>query len=633
MIYKIGKNGLEDISVTEDDKKNDLPVGTVLQLHGYSNPRYVIIKNLGVNEKFKSHGARYMSVKLDDNTFSQHDAFSMDHIDTKKDNRIHMYYTDEVMPLDDVLEIWEKAKHKDQQKKEAQEKAAIIANEKEARGRQLFAKHIPENAQALIVAEYEVDKCDLQTDYFSTSTTQTVIIGWSKHKRDLFSEMRKHADRIPETAHLKEVPAVDSNNEPKTESNKSWWHPADEHREKYSMGHGYYLKAVGRYSTGWMIHKIGKYGKDDWSSGLYISMAERCVFEKKKGTDAVLIEQAIVEIAKRADISIDRKDLAITLRVAMNQSQCEDLVAMMGFLVGQKMSPAKILTELYHDLNGFKQMYLNPGSENGFSRNAGSTPAQGFMKNQNNTLFGQLDEIAIERLKTFEPQKGYWVAYSGGKDSDVVLDLIRRSGVKYDAHHSLTTADPPELVRHVKEQPDVEIHRPKRSMWELVKKSCRPPMRQSRFCCQTQKESGGSGRLVVTGIRRAEGANRSNRKMVEFCYRDRTKRYLNVIVDWTTTDVWQYIKSRNISYCSLYDEGFKRLGCVLCPMKRDVWRDLKRWPKMCRAWERAIKASFRPDKTPFGGPDEYWQWWLTRDSSAKDKNELLFKTFIEDETD
>ena len=86
--------------------------------------------------------------------------------------------------------------------------------------------------------------------------------------------------------------------------------------------------------------------------------------------------------------------------------------------------------------------------------------------------------------------------------------------------------------------------------------------------------------------------------MVEHCFRDRTKRYLNVIIDWTTTDVWRYIKARNIKYCSLYDEGFKRLGCVLCPMNRDVETHLQRWPKICRAWERAIKASYRPNKTP-----------------------------------
>jgi len=244
------------------------------------------------------------------------------------------------------------------------------------------------------------------------------------------------------------------------------------------------------------------------------------------------------------------------------------------------------------------------------------------------TLSGKtLEEIAIERLTAFESPEGYWVAYSGGKDSDVILDLVRRSGCKYDAHHSLTTADPPEVVRHIKEQTDVEIHRPKRTMWELIKYNKMPPRRNARYCCTTQKESGGSGRIVVTGIRRAESVQRSNRKMVEACYRDMTKRYLNIIIDWTTTDVWQYIRSRNIKYCSLYDEGFKRIGCILCPMNREVERQMQRWPKLCRAWERAVKATFNPDKTGFANAEEYWQWWLNRDGKMKpsDVDGWLFK--------
>lgn len=217
------------------------------------------------------------------------------------------------------------------------------------------------------------------------------------------------------------------------------------------------------------------------------------------------------------------------------------------------------------------------------------------------------------------------MAYSGGKDSDVILDLVRRSGVKYDAHHSLTTADPPEVVYHVREQADVEIHRTKRTMWELIKYNGMPPRRNCRYCCRTQKEPGGTGRRIVTGIRRAEGANRSNRKMVEACYRDATKRYLNLIIDWSTTDVWQYIRSSGIKYCSLYDEGFKRLGCVLCPMSRDVQIHLKRWPKICRAWERAIKATFDSAKQGFATAEEYWQWWLDRDRKMKpNKDEWLF---------
>jgi len=244
------------------------------------------------------------------------------------------------------------------------------------------------------------------------------------------------------------------------------------------------------------------------------------------------------------------------------------------------------------------------------------------------TLSGKtLEEIAIERLLAFEPPEGYWVAYSGGKDSDVILDLVRRSGCKYDAHHSLTTADPPEVVRHIREQADVEIHRPKRTMWELIKYNGMPPRRNARYCCTTQKESGGSGRIVVTGIRRAESVNRSKRKMVEACYRDMTKRYLNVIIDWTTTDVWEYIRSRNIKYCTLYNEGFKRIGCVLCPMNREVKLQMQRWPKLCRAWERAVKATYKPDKTGFANPEEYWQWWLNRDGKMKpsDVDGWLFK--------
>ena len=279
MIYKIGQKGLERKDVPENHKKNELPIGTILQLNGYANPRYVIVKNLGIHEKFVSHGARYLTVKLEDFSFAQHDAFSMDHIADKKDNRIHMYFTDEVLSPDEILATWEKAKQKEKAQKEAQEKAALIAKEKEARGRELFAKFIPEMAQALIVAELEIDKCDLQTDYFATSTSKTVILGWSKHKRDIFSEMRKFADLIPETAHLKWAPELNSNGEPKTKTNNPWWHPADEHREKYSMGHGYYLKAEQRYSSGWLIRKIRKYN-DGFSEYLYRSLADRCVIDK-----------------------------------------------------------------------------------------------------------------------------------------------------------------------------------------------------------------------------------------------------------------------------------------------------------------------------------------------------------------
>ena len=114
-------------------------------------------------------------------------------------------------------------------------------------------------------------------------------------------------------------------------------------------------------------------------------------------------------------------------------------------------------------------------------------------------LFGVTDKVknAIELLRTFEPPEGYYLAFSGGKDSVAIKALADMAGVKYDAHYNLTTVDPPELVNFIrKSYPDVITDMPKETMWQLIVDERVPPTRLMRYCCRALKERGG-GRAVL----------------------------------------------------------------------------------------------------------------------------------------
>lgn len=247
--------------------------------------------------------------------------------------------------------------------------------------------------------------------------------------------------------------------------------------------------------------------------------------------------------------------------------------------------------------------------------------------------------IAIQRLQSFEPSEGYYVAFSGGKDSQCVYHLCVMAGVKFDAHYSITSVDPPELVKFIKQNyPDVKFERQHYddgksvTMWSLIRNNTMPPTRQVRYCCERLKEPGGKGRIVVTGVRWKESANRANthgvvdflgkqkttlrkaqemntdfkinkhgnvimnddndenRRMVETCYRTQ-KTMVNPIVDWDDQEVWEFLNSNNIPHCCLYDEGFKRLGCIGCPLAGtdSMKRDFERWPKYKKLYIRAFQ--------------------------------------------
>ena len=246
---------------------------------------------------------------------------------------------------------------------------------------------------------------------------------------------------------------------------------------------------------------------------------------------------------------------------------------------------------------------------------------------------------AIMRLQAYCPKEGYYLCFSGGKDSCVIKELADMAGVKYDAHYSVSSVDPPELVRFIKEKhPDVIFDYPRDrdgnvvTMWNLIPKKSMPPTRIVRYCCQALKEQGGNGRLKVTGVRWAESTrrkqshgevtiadkkmhkiaeqelsdedffstrqggvvlrldNRENARIVEMCYKTHTT-MINPIIDWTTDEVWEFLKEYKIPYCELYDQGFKRLGCIGCPMGSTEQRikEFERWPKYKALYFKAFE--------------------------------------------
>lgn len=224
------------------------------------------------------------------------------------------------------------------------------------------------------------------------------------------------------------------------------------------------------------------------------------------------------------------------------------------------------------------------------------------------------EEVAISRIREYEPPEGYYLAFSGGKDSVVIYDLAVRAGVKFDAHFSRTTVDPPEVLDFIKENyPDVIWEKPKMSMFQLIRKKG-VPTRFRRWCCSELKEIGGKNRVIITGIRWQESFRRKKRQVWEKGIRTRSKWFLHPIIDWTDLDVWGYIRSRKIPYCPLYDKGANRVGCIMCPMQssRGMKEDAKRYPKFYKAYLRAIQGALDNGKKIEGceTAEDVMYWWM-----------------------
>lgn len=276
-----------------------------------------------------------------------------------------------------------------------------------------------------------------------------------------------------------------------------------------------------------------------------------------------------------------------------------------------------------------------------------------------------LEQTAIERLRAASDmslrlfEKPLVITYSGGKDSDVLLHLSEASGIPFEVLHGLTTADAPETVRHVYDtfrrlegkgiQCTVDKHvQPNGSrvtMWNLIPRKLMPPTRLISYCCAELKEGGGKGRFIATGVRWAESAARKkNRGTLEVIHSDRKKslilandndedrrlfetcqlkgkRVVNPIIDWQEADVLDYAAAEKITMNPLYCEGFRRVGCVGCPMaSKQRAMELARYPRIKAAYIRAFDRMLdeRRRRGKMDGPIfrmgdtgvDVFHWWM-----------------------
>ena len=262
---------------------------------------------------------------------------------------------------------------------------------------------------------------------------------------------------------------------------------------------------------------------------------------------------------------------------------------------------------------------------------------------------------------TYDDVDGFFLAFSGGKDSQALYHITELAGVKFKAHFSPTTVDPPQLIRFIrKSYPDCEFGKVTKNIYDMaVEKQILPTMRV-RWCCAEYKEMAGAGKVTLIGIRHAESARRAKRNEVEISNRKFSgnfeqftewqeerirKKYKNLnqdqfsydktqevrcingkdsilvspIIDWTEADVSEFLnKVCEIPHCELYDKGYRRIGCILCPMAsyKQKKKECRDFPYVKEKWIDAIK------KIRMGGGiyTREYIWWGIRKDGSTDRN-------------
>lgn len=278
------------------------------------------------------------------------------------------------------------------------------------------------------------------------------------------------------------------------------------------------------------------------------------------------------------------------------------------------------------------------------------------------TRLAQLEKDAIafirnaEKLALRMDERGFHVAFSGGKDSQVLLALVEMAGVKHHAEMQVTSVDSPNLMQFVrKNYPQVKLNLPKMNMRQIILEKKMLPTRKARFCCAILKEQAGAGTVTCIGIRAAESTKRAKRHPVEvigqrvgyeirddkliqetpggelmfetecketvYCVGGKDKVVISPIFEWTDKDVWDFIREHNMPYCDLYDKGFHRIGCLFCPMASllEKRRELQMFPLFAeRVYIRAIRELMELGKFDnFESAEQVFEWWLSGENAQE----------------
>lgn len=224
--------------------------------------------------------------------------------------------------------------------------------------------------------------------------------------------------------------------------------------------------------------------------------------------------------------------------------------------------------------------------------------------------------------------------------------IAEMSGVKFHAEMQVTTLDPPELMSFVrKNYPQVKLNLPEINFYNLIKQKKMLPLRMSRYCCQVLKEQAGAGTCTLIGIRADESSKRKARQEVEKigkvrgklfdidqwsrnyehgieCVGGRDKIVVSPIHRFTNREVWNFIRGNEIKYCSLYDEGFHRIGCMFCPMSSSKMKyvELKRYPKVAQTIIASIQYLIDNNTNPYmsnhnATAEEIFYWWISGENA------------------